>query len=50
VHVAIVSSSKQSTFYRCRLADSDPRFRKYPPLPVRLCTGYETDVSDPAAT
>ncbi|HEX3702821.1 MAG TPA: hypothetical protein VHU82_05790 [Vicinamibacterales bacterium] len=40
-HAAIVSSSKGSTFYLCRLADTDPAFRKYPALPVRECSGYE---------
>ena len=40
-HVAVVTSSKSSTFYRCRLADEDSRFRKYPALPVRACPGYE---------
>jgi hypothetical protein len=41
VHAEIVTSSKQSTFYLCRLAATDPRFRKYPVLPVRICTGYQ---------
>jgi len=25
---------------RCGLADTDPRFLRYPPLPVRTCDGY----------
>ena len=29
------------TFYRCGLSETDPRFRKYPPLPVVQCTGYQ---------
>jgi hypothetical protein len=40
-HADVVTSSKKSTFYRCGLADTDPRFRKYPVLPVRVCSGYE---------
>jgi hypothetical protein len=40
VHAEIVSSSKGSTFYRCLLAETDPRFRKYPALPVLTCSGY----------
>jgi hypothetical protein len=40
VHVAVVDSSKGSTFYRCTLADVDPAFRRYPVLPVVTCTGY----------
>jgi len=41
VHADIVTSSKNSTFYRCLLAETDPRFRKYPVLPVRVCSGYQ---------
>jgi len=33
--------SARSVFVRCRLADEDPLFRRYPPLPVRQCHGYE---------
>ena len=25
----------------CALAATDPRFRKYPPLPVLQCAGFE---------
>jgi hypothetical protein len=27
--------------YRCRLSDTDSRFRKYPRLPVETCAGYQ---------
>lgn len=27
-------------YWRCGLADTDSRFPKYPPLPVRQCAGY----------
>jgi hypothetical protein len=33
---------------RCGLADTDPRFPRYPPLPVRNCDGYVSD--SPQAT
>jgi hypothetical protein len=33
-------ASKRSTFLRCRLADTDARFPRYPPLPVLACDGY----------
>ncbi len=39
-HAEIVTSSKHSIFYLCRLSATDPRFRKYPVLPVRACSGY----------
>lgn len=34
------------TYWRCALAEVDPRFPKYPPLPVRACDGFEHDVQD----
>ena len=36
-----VESDRGSTFYRCALADTDPRFTKYPRLPVLQCDGYK---------
>lgn len=36
-----VLCSKRSTFVRCGRSDDDPRFPRYPPLPRRLCGGYE---------
>ena len=30
-----------SIFFRCLLAETDSRFVRYPPLPVRSCPGYE---------
>jgi hypothetical protein len=41
VHVKRVESARGSVFYRCGLADRDPRFSKYPNLPVLTCAGYE---------
>ena len=40
-HARIVRSSHGSAFYLCRLAETDPRFPKYPRLPVLRCAGYE---------
>jgi len=31
----------RATYWLCELAASDPRFVKYPRLPVRECGGYE---------
>jgi hypothetical protein len=39
-HVTIVANDRGSRFYMCRLSLSDPRFRRYPPLPVLECPGY----------
>jgi len=41
----MVTNRRGSVFYRCARADDDPRFVRYPPLPVLACPGYE--VSDP---
>lgn len=34
-------SAKGSVFWRCLRADEDPRFRRYPPLPVLACSGFD---------
>ena len=36
-----LASAKGSRFWRCRRADSDPRFPRYPALPVLRCPGFE---------
>lgn len=35
-----ILASSRSVFVRCGLAETDPRFPRYPPLPVRVCPGY----------
>jgi len=35
-----LQASARSVFVRCGLAEQDPRFPRYPPLPVRACPGY----------
>ncbi|HEY8020104.1 MAG TPA: hypothetical protein VIH93_03330 [Thermoanaerobaculia bacterium] len=39
VHLELADSGR-SVFVRCGLAASDPRFARYPPLPVASCSGY----------
>ena len=39
-HCRIVKSER-STFYMCRLSLTNPEYRKYPPLPVLRCPGYQ---------
>lgn len=39
-HVQIVTG-RGSQFYRCRLSFSDPRFPRYPPIPVLQCSGFQ---------
>ena len=36
-----VRSDKGRVFLRCERARTDPRFRKYPTLPVLACAGFE---------
>ena len=48
VNARIIENRRGSRFYMCELSKVDPRFPKYPPLPVLRCAGYqprgETDV------
>jgi hypothetical protein len=45
-----VSNRRGSVFYRCARAESDPRFARYPPLPVLACPGYEKTDADEAGS
>lgn len=40
-HVECVPSARGVTFYLCRLSFIDPRFPKYPTLPVITCSGFQ---------
>jgi hypothetical protein len=37
----VIPSDRGQRFIRCGLSDTDPRFARYPPLPVANCQGYE---------
>jgi len=39
-HAREIASSRGSTFIRCDLSFVDPRFPRYPALPVLACSGY----------
>jgi hypothetical protein len=41
VHARRIESARSSVFYLCELSMSDPRFPKYPRLPVVSCSGYK---------
>jgi hypothetical protein len=41
-HARVIQSAHGSTFYLCRLSETDPRFPKYPRLPVLRCSGFES--------
>ncbi len=36
-----IESDRGSIFFRCELSLQDPRFPKYPRLPVLQCSGYQ---------
>jgi hypothetical protein len=40
-HARRVESSRASVFFLCELSLADPRFAKYPALPVLACSGYK---------
>lgn len=40
-HAERVVSGRGSVFLLCGRSRTDPRYAKYPPLPVRACPGYE---------
>ena len=39
-HVRVIESAKGSMFVMCDLFKKDPRFTKYPLLPVLQCAGF----------
>lgn len=40
VHQRITRTGRGSVFTRCELAKTDPRFPKYPRVPVTRCAGF----------
>jgi hypothetical protein len=40
-HSRVIVSDRGSQFYFCERSKTDPRFRRYPPLPVLACIGYD---------
>jgi hypothetical protein len=45
VHCQRIENSRGSVFFLCRRALEDPQYRRYPPLPVRQCRGYQSEVA-----
>jgi hypothetical protein len=41
-----IESDRGSVFYQCQLSATDPRFPKYPRLPVLRCSGYESSEAE----
>lgn len=40
-HQQLICNTRGSTFSLCLLSRSDPRYRKYPRVPVLECRGHE---------
>lgn len=40
-HSLRITSDRGSVFIQCQLSFTDPRFAKYPRLPVHGCSGYQ---------
>lgn len=45
-HARVVETGR-SSFYLCERSFTDPRFPKYPPLPVVACVGFEVRSAPP---
>ena len=41
LHSRRIESARGSAFILCELSRTDPRFPKYPRLPVLTCAGYQ---------
>lgn len=48
-HAQVIRSDRGSEFYQCRKSFEDPRFAKYPRLPVVRCEGYEVKLLTPGS-
>jgi hypothetical protein len=42
-HLKKNRSDRGSVFFYCRKSETDPRYDKYPQVPVLSCPGYERD-------
>jgi len=40
-HALVIRSDRGARFIRCGRSDTDPRYSRYPPLPVAHCQGYD---------
>ena len=40
-HSRVIKAARGSTFRLCERSTTDPRFRRYPNLPVLECVGFE---------
>jgi len=43
----VIPSDRGQRFIRCGKSDADPRYARYPALPMAHCQGYETRTPEP---
>lgn len=48
-HQRLVPNTRGSVFSLCELSRTDPNFRRYPPLPVLRCSGFEAREGEAAS-
>ncbi|GAC1323806.1 MAG: hypothetical protein NVSMB25_20610 [Thermoleophilaceae bacterium] len=48
-HQRVIRNTRGSSFSLCERSRTDPRFPRYPRLPVRDCSGYEPRSGDARA-
>ncbi|HEU4656482.1 MAG TPA: hypothetical protein VFR97_03115 [Capillimicrobium sp.] len=48
-HQKLIHNTRGSTFSMCLRSKTDPRFPKYPRIPVGSCPGYERRGEPPGA-
>jgi hypothetical protein len=46
-HHRVIASDRGSRFVQCARSRVDPRYPRYPVVPVRQCAGYERLVPEP---
>jgi hypothetical protein len=39
-HARVMGNHRGNDFWRCGLSDADPRFDRYPAIPVHRCAGF----------
>jgi len=49
-HARMITSDRGSAFVMCQLSAVDPKFPKYPRLPVLSCPGYSPNGEPPSGT
>lgn len=49
-HMRLVRTDRGSVFSQCQRSATDPRYPKYPRLPVFHCPGYEGKEEAPEST